>query len=87
MNTNKRVWSKQDREPFVEDWQKRVDTVEDYMENLVDVWHEYTDDWLIAGEDVNLYDFLGLEENEISYWVRDGLVSHRVLAMWLMGEY
>lgn len=87
MNTNKHIWSKQDREPFVEDWQKRVDTVEDYMENLVDVWHEWAGDWLVAGEDVRLYDFLGLEENEITTWVRDGVVSHRILAMWLNDEY
>ena len=87
MNTNKHLWTKQDREPLVEAWHKRVDTVEDYMENLVDVWHEYAVDWLVAGEDVSLYDFLGLEENEITAWVRDGIVSHRILAMWLNDNY
>ena len=87
MNFNTHVWTKEDREPFVEDWQKRVDTVEDYIENLVDVWHDAEDNFNIAGETVRLYDFLGLEEHEVSAWVRDGHVSHRILAMWLMGDY
>lgn len=87
MNTNTHRWTREDREPFVEDWHKRVDTVEDYMENLVDVWHEYAGDWLVAGEDVRLYDFLGLKEHEITPWVRDGIVPDRITLMWNMEDY
>ena len=87
MNLNTHRWTKEDREPFVEDWQKRVDTAEDYLENLVDVWHEYAGDWLVAGEDVSLYAFLGLEEEEITPWVRDGIVPFRIIRMWNLGNY
>jgi hypothetical protein len=87
MNFSTYVWTKADREPFVEDYMRRVDTVEDYIENLVGVWHEAETNFNIAGETVQLYDFLGLEEHEISTWVKDGFVSHRILSMWLRDEY
>lgn len=87
MNSRGIVWSKEDREPFVEAYQCRVDSVGDYMENLVDVWHDYAGDWLIAGEDIRLYDFLGLEEDEIDPWIRDGTVPFRIIRMWNLGNY
>ena len=87
MNEPRGLWTKQDRDPVVEDYLRRVDSVEDYMENLVDVWHEYADDWLIAGEDVRLYDFLGLEKEEITPWIRDGTVPFRIIRMWNLGNY
>lgn len=74
-------WTKQDREPYVEDWQRRVDDVEDYIENLVDAWHAQECD------DVSLYDFLGLEEHEITPWVRDGIVPYRIKYAWEWGDY
>lgn len=81
------IWTKKDREPFVEPHLRRVDCVEDYIENLVDVWHEYVDDWLIAGESVGLCDFLGFKNEEVTPWVRDGRVSDRITLMWIMGDY
>jgi len=87
MNTNTHVWTKADRAPFVEDYLRRVDTVEDYTENLVDVWHDAETNFNIAGETVRLYDFLGLEEHEINAWVKDGTVPDRICLMWLMGDY
>lgn len=74
-------WTKEDREPFVEDWQRRTDTVEDYLENLVDSWHA------MDGQYPSLYDFLGLEEHEVTPWVRDGIVPDRITLMWIMGDY
>lgn len=87
MNTNTHVWTKEDRAPFVEDYLRRVDMVEDYIENLVGVWHDAEDNFNIVGETVSLYDFLGLEEHEINTWVKDGIVSHRILSLWLRDRY
>lgn len=87
MNSNTHRWTKEDREPFVEDWQKRVDTVEDYIENLVGVWHYAETSFNVAGETVRLYDFLGLEKHEIGPWVSHGTVPDRITLMWLRDEY
>lgn len=79
--TNTR-WSKEDREPYVESWHRRVDNVEDYMESLVDVWHTWPDE-----NYPNLYDFLGLEQEEVTPWIRDGKVSDRIKTLWEQGNY
>lgn len=73
-------WTREDREPYVDPLMKRVDNVEDYVENLVAIWHAMEED------DVRLYDFLGLEEREITPWVH-GKVPDRITLMWSMGDY
>lgn len=87
MNTNIHVWTKENREPFVEEWLRNAKTVEDYIENLVDCWHDAEDNFNVAGETVRLYDFLGLEEHEVGPWVSHGTVPDRITLMWLMGDY
>lgn len=74
-------WTKQDREPYVESWHKRTSNLEIYMDNLVDVWHGLEDPY------PSLYDFLGLEQEEIDSWIRYGTVPGRLYLLWLTNEY
>lgn len=78
------IWTREDRAPYVEDWQRRVDNVGDYMENLVDAWHGWPDEFYPS-----LYDFLGLygELEEVTPWVRDGKVPDRIKTLWEQGNY
>lgn len=78
------IWTRDDREPYVDPWMKRVDNVEDYMENLVDAWHGWPDEFYPS-----LYDFLGLcgEMGEVTPWVRDGKVPDRIKYLWEHNEY
>lgn len=87
MNFTTRPWTKDEREAYKDSSMHyhRYDLGE-YIEDLVDTWHDYSNDWLIAGEHVSLYDFLGLEEDEVTPWMQ-GIIPERIQILWEEGNY
>lgn len=76
-------WTKEEREPYKDSTMHyhRTD-VGEYMEDLVDTWH------MSSGlANISLYDFLGLQEEEVNDWAGEGLVPIRIMQLWKEGKY
>lgn len=81
-------WTKDEREVYKDSSMHyhRYDLGE-YMEDLVSTWHDYASNWIIAGEYVSLYAFLGLQEDEINDWADKGTIPDRIQKLWEEGNY
>lgn len=73
------IYTKNDRDRFLE-FPYYADCVEDYIEELVEIWHTLP-------EDVLLSDFLGLKEEDYANWSAFGRVPDNITLMWVMGDY
>lgn len=75
------MWEKEDRAKYIE-WRSRASTVEDYLEDLIDVWHTTPEEL-----NVSMSEFLGMTWEEFKPFAAKGIVPDRITLMWMMGDY
>lgn len=76
-----KMWEKEDRQAYT-DWPSRAPTVEDYLEDMIDLWHTTPDEL-----DVSMSEFLGMTWEEFKPFAAKGIVPDRIREMWEKGEY